>query len=210
MNVKRCEKIAKQRATVPGQPELVIKDDEILDFAMVQFTKAQAYGPWWNGRVIRNAFQVAMSLAYVETASDYHDHQASTQLPGSDDGRPRATKVFGKKHFEDVRKIFDDFRSYRETLGGKADAELARSNEERNGGTSPTHDRPASTHRNHGYSIRKHHTPSANSQRFSQHLARTIQDDRRRSEHGYTTASPKERKPDKRPFSPFHAPREIQ
>ncbi|KAM7213973.1 P-loop containing nucleoside triphosphate hydrolase protein [Rhypophila decipiens] len=131
MNIKRSEKIAQQRASIAGQPTLIIRDEEIIEFARDEFDNMARDGsPWWNGRLIRNAFQVAMSLAYVESKEDYRDPGSS--IDASDSRATRTvTKCLGKDHFNQVLKVFDEFRLYRASLFGGTDWELAANKEAR-------------------------------------------------------------------------------
>jgi len=130
MNIGRSKKIAAERALVPGQPKLDIREDEIEGFARDQLYKSETR-PWWNGRVIRNAFQIAMSLAYVDITNE-----ASHAVTANADDTPPAqpTKHFGREQFESVLSIFDAFSTYRHSVFGKTDGELAEVREERYGG----------------------------------------------------------------------------
>lgn len=115
MNLTRAEKIVKQRSTFDSEPELTIKRDEIERFAMEQFlSRRNKKDPWWNGRLIRNAFQVAMSLAYETKNETDPSH-----------------KYLGREHFERVLEIFQDYDRYRQDLFHKTDHELAEVREER-------------------------------------------------------------------------------
>ncbi|KAM7183212.1 hypothetical protein V8F33_013739 [Rhypophila sp. PSN 637] len=131
MNIKRSRKIAEQRAKIAGQPTLLIRQKEIVEFAGDEFgNMARVTSPWWNGRLIRNAFQVAMSLAYVESKNDYRDHRTSQDAADSTTTRV-VTKCLGREHFDQVLEVFDDFRLYRESLFKAPDWELAFTKEER-------------------------------------------------------------------------------
>ncbi|KAK4208554.1 hypothetical protein QBC37DRAFT_296483 [Rhypophila decipiens] len=123
MNIKRCKLIADQRATLPDQPDLIIEEEDILDFAAEEFDRCKP-APFWNGRVIRNSFQIAMSLAYVEKARG-----ASAIEKTTTDARP--VKYLRRKHFKDVLTIFQDFKNYREVMFNKSDERLAHERGER-------------------------------------------------------------------------------
>ncbi|KAM7182581.1 putative AAA family protein, partial [Rhypophila sp. PSN 637] len=125
MNLKRSENIAKQRGEVEGELRLVINKDEILDFADDQFRNSNS--DFWNGRVIRNAFQVAMSLAYVESPSASYYHQGEETAPET----PRPIKHMGREHFERVLEIFTSFKNYRQSLFNKTDERLAHQRQDR-------------------------------------------------------------------------------
>lgn len=119
MNLKRSEMIAQQRATSNKEPPLIIKAEEIRGFALTHFAK-NAGGPggpgtWWNGRQIRNAFQIATSLAYAD-ARDQKD----------DDKRH-----LGREHFDQVLQAMEEYTQYRQDLLHKTDDDLAADREER-------------------------------------------------------------------------------
>ncbi|KAF4959594.1 hypothetical protein FSARC_10680 [Fusarium sarcochroum] len=112
MNLKRSEMIARQRAANTSQPELIIRSEEIQQFALENFDKRpNPSGPWWNGRQIRNAFQIATSLAYV--------------------GKDRSGCHLGREHFEQVLRFIQGYDQYRQNLFHKTDSELAEHREER-------------------------------------------------------------------------------
>jgi hypothetical protein len=64
---------------------LEIPDSTVLNFAELQFDESKRRGAGqWNGRQIRNAFQVAQSLAYYDAlteADQIDDVKANTQAP---------------------------------------------------------------------------------------------------------------------------------
>ena len=64
LNLLRLKEIEKQRSEASGEPALYIFDDEILTFAREHFRKHTDGTGRWNGRQIRNAFQIAASLAH--------------------------------------------------------------------------------------------------------------------------------------------------
>ncbi|KAJ4252401.1 hypothetical protein NW762_010999 [Fusarium torreyae] len=116
MNLKRSEMIARQRAANTSQPELIIRSEEIQQFALENFDKRpNPSGPWWNGRQIRNAFQIATSLAYV----------------GQSSGKDRSGCHLGREHFEQVLRFIQGYDQYRQNLFHKTDSELAEHREER-------------------------------------------------------------------------------
>jgi len=99
--------------------------EEILAFAERQFASRDRQGATagqWNGRQIRNAFQVARSLAYAETAV-----ATAARGEGTNGGEPPAiVPSLHVRHFEIVEKLSQDFDEYmREVYGGSDTAELA-------------------------------------------------------------------------------------
>ncbi|KAM0214746.1 hypothetical protein ACHAQD_008645 [Fusarium lateritium] len=126
MNLKRSEMIAEQRATRTKAPKLIIKHDEIKQFAEDQFLdRPSQSSPWWNGRQIRNAFQIATSLAYADSPDDVETPQ----------------RFLRSHHFEQVLKFIKDYEQYRLNLFQKTDNELALEREERTQVPSHTHSR---------------------------------------------------------------------
>ncbi|KAM0248303.1 hypothetical protein ACHAP5_003473 [Fusarium lateritium] len=126
MNLKRSEMIAEQRATRTKAPKLIIKHDEIKQFAEDQFLdRPSQSSPWWNGRQIRNAFQIATSLAYADSPDDVETPQ----------------RFLRRHHFEQVLKFIKDYEQYRLNLFQKTDNELALEREERTQVPSHVHSR---------------------------------------------------------------------
>ena len=118
MNLERAKIIAAQRAEATGKPPLLMNIDEIRGFAIDSLqSRAQTSGApsWWNGRQIRNAFQLASSLAYADLDNDADP----------------SNKYLGRKHFQYVQSLFEDYEKYRESLFHKTDNELAEGREER-------------------------------------------------------------------------------
>lgn len=64
LNIDKLRKIEGQRHELMGSPCMEIKDSEILDFAAQHFEENARLSGCWNGRQIRNAFQIASSLAH--------------------------------------------------------------------------------------------------------------------------------------------------
>ncbi|KAJ4188855.1 hypothetical protein NW755_006351 [Fusarium falciforme] len=119
MNLKRSEMIAEQRATSTKEPPLRIMAEDIKEFALENFYKnAEApggLGTWWNGRQIRNAFQIATSLAYADARDQKDDEK----------------KYLGREHFEQVLQAMEEYTQYRQDLLHKTDDDLAADREER-------------------------------------------------------------------------------
>ncbi|KAI8716897.1 AAA domain-containing protein [Fusarium sp. LHS14.1] len=119
MNLKRSEMIAEQRAMSTKEPPLLIKAEEIRGFALTHFAK-HAGGPgglgtWWNGRQIRNAFQIATSLAYADARDQKDDEK----------------RYLGREHFDQVLQAMEEYTQYRQDLLHKTDDDLAADREER-------------------------------------------------------------------------------
>ncbi|KAI1435524.1 hypothetical protein GGR50DRAFT_656173 [Xylaria sp. CBS 124048] len=72
-NIDRLIDIEFERAKITGQPGLDVKSDGILAFAAAHYHRHEgnAASPPWNGRQIRNAFQIAPSIArYAQSSGD--------------------------------------------------------------------------------------------------------------------------------------------
>ncbi|RYP80724.1 hypothetical protein DL769_002321 [Monosporascus sp. CRB-8-3] len=69
LNIGKLREIESQRHAMTGEPTLVIKENEIIDFAARHYEDNARSTGCWNGRQIRNAFQIASSLAHYEYAN---------------------------------------------------------------------------------------------------------------------------------------------
>lgn len=121
-NIEKLKQIDAQRRKVNNMPELVIDDAEILAFAMRQFPDmhhVQEPGSqphtFWNGRQIRNAFQIASSLAY----------QAMIQHQSTGGSNTSRAPKLGSEQFEKVERTINEFKKYMKKTKGYTDDELA-------------------------------------------------------------------------------------
>ena len=122
----------------PHQP-LEIPDEEILRFARRQFERNRRGTAGWNGRQIRNAFQVAKSLAYADAAAEAERLEAEALALAAARGNTSETARvmipaprLQVKHFEVVHEITEEFDQYiKEVFSGMDDGQLAREKEER-------------------------------------------------------------------------------
>jgi hypothetical protein len=92
-NLDRLMDIEFERAKITGEPALEVKSDGILAFAAAHYhrNEGNAASPPWNGRQIRNAFQIAPSIARY--AHKHNNAQANDQEP-----------YIGPEHFEKVEE----------------------------------------------------------------------------------------------------------
>jgi hypothetical protein len=194
-NLARTRLIAEQRAGVgDGDPPLVIKESEILAFAMERFqTNFQVNGnvPWWNGRQIRNAFQIATSLAYAAE-------------PESPDNPQR---YLGRLHFEHVHNAIQDFSEYRSGVHRKNEDELAHERAERG----PTRE-PRSTHRRYEsrYDQGRSRSPMAFTQSpYQAHTTTVMTPERAREADYYNQTSPPDTSRYVGPGTPSRHPSEL-
>jgi hypothetical protein len=118
MNINRLRIIEEQRCKATGEPPLQIFEKEIMAFAINQFYQDTNGKGRWNGRQIRNAFQVAASLAYDDARKKYNQLKGRFQ-----DTQPLRPKL-DVRHFDMTHTINDSFDHYMRLAIGKNDAEL--------------------------------------------------------------------------------------
>ncbi|KUI57265.1 Putative cell division cycle ATPase [Cytospora mali] len=118
LNLKKLREIEHQRSLMTGKPELVINETEIFNFADRHYDTNQDSGGRWNGRQIRNAFQIASGLAH------YHFAQGvdRAQKEGTE---PPSVPVLGSTLFEKVQLATQNFDKYMRETKGVDDAEGA-------------------------------------------------------------------------------------
>ncbi|KAI0406697.1 hypothetical protein F4802DRAFT_91149 [Xylaria palmicola] len=103
-NLDRLIDIEFERARITGDPALEVKSDGILAFAAAHFHRHEGNGasPPWNGRQIRNAFQIAPSIArYGRGQNNSNNNNNNTgNSTQQDDQEP----YVGPEHFEKVEE----------------------------------------------------------------------------------------------------------
>lgn len=114
-NIAKLREIETQRHETTGEPALVIKEAQIIDFASKHFEDNAWSTGCWNGRQIRNAFQIASSLAYANyTTQTEAAHQLGQQPP--------AAPVLDRSLFEKVQMSTQSFdRHMSDTKGFHAE-----------------------------------------------------------------------------------------
>lgn len=124
MNIERLKMIEKERVVITNEPEMAIEARGIIDFARQHYDNFS--GPdkadcRWNGRQIRNAFQIASSMAryeyYVENNGGAGEDGLGLNL--------------GAHHFKMVEKTTVEYDEFRKKTLGATDSELALMHEER-------------------------------------------------------------------------------
>ncbi|KAE9379766.1 hypothetical protein N431DRAFT_326255 [Stipitochalara longipes BDJ] len=146
LNIQRVRKIEEELAKVENRGSLLINEDELIGFAKHRFLEAgsskRGHGRW-NGRQIRNAFQVACSLAYYEYGMREDERQAHQQsavnsnITGPITARDSllGPPTLSVRHFEMMHEITASFENYRTAVhGGTTDADLALEAEYRHDG----------------------------------------------------------------------------
>jgi hypothetical protein len=146
LNIHRVRRIEEELAKVENRGSLLINEDELIAFAKHRFVEGgsnkRGHGRW-NGRQIRNAFQVACSLAYYEHGIREDQRQArqqsavNTNVTGPVTARDSLLDppTLSVRHFEMMHEITASFENYRTAIhGGTTDADLALEAEYRHDG----------------------------------------------------------------------------
>ncbi|KAK6524567.1 hypothetical protein TWF281_011471 [Arthrobotrys megalospora] len=148
MNMARLEKMEKERVLFQETsnsddklPELYIEEKRILNFAEYHFDDSDEFERW-NGRQIRNAFQIAFSLANYEyqknQAADaqkqraLEDDNASLKVRGSSSKRALSRvryvgPVLDDIHFKQVAEATRKFSQYMQAATNSTDRDFAQS-----------------------------------------------------------------------------------
>lgn len=124
-NLDRAVAIDAQEVEVTKRPAMVINRRELIEYAGKHFDETDQGSGRWNGRQIRNAFQIATALAHF-TAEEENKKLANknqNQQPG--DPLPMATPILKVKLFQRVASATLHFDKYLTETVGFTDAELA-------------------------------------------------------------------------------------
>ena len=125
VNISRLDEIAKTRSKISQEPKLEIAEERILQFANNLFdNKKNEKSIPWNGRQIRNAFQIASSLAYHAMHAEYAKQLEKVErgeISQAEYPRP----VLDETHFQVVAKVTDEFDHYMLETKGRTDSSRA-------------------------------------------------------------------------------------
>ncbi|KAI0438386.1 hypothetical protein F4803DRAFT_101354 [Xylaria telfairii] len=102
LNIVKLREIEAQRHEMTGEPPLDIKEAQIIDFAGKHFEDNARSTGCWNGRQIRNAFQIASSLAH-------HNYTIQTESARELGQQPPAAPVLDRGLFEKVQMSTQSF-----------------------------------------------------------------------------------------------------
>ena len=118
LNIQRLRQINEQSEE---KRPLEILDSNVLNFAELQFDESNRRGAGqWNGRQIRNAFQVARSLAYYDALTEADQLKS---IGSTEQARPAVLDV---KYFSMMHDITESFDHYMlEVFSGMNDKDLA-------------------------------------------------------------------------------------
>jgi len=117
LNIAKLKEIESERHRMTGEPQLVIKESEILDFATKHYEDLARSTGCWNGRQIRSAFQIASSLAL-------HNYATQAELARSRGQAPPASPVLDRALFDKVQMSTQSFDRHMKTETGGYDSEL--------------------------------------------------------------------------------------
>ncbi|KAI5460557.1 hypothetical protein BGZ63DRAFT_425063 [Mariannaea sp. PMI_226] len=117
LNIVKLKEIEAERHRMTGEPALVIKEAEILNFATKHYEELARSTGCWNGRQIRSAFQIASSLAL-------HNYTKSADSARSRGQLPPAAPVLDHTLFEKVQMSTQSFDKHMKKEAGNFDTEL--------------------------------------------------------------------------------------
>ncbi|KAJ4221007.1 hypothetical protein NW759_007077 [Fusarium solani] len=117
LNIAKLKEIESERSRMTGEPALVIKEGDIIDFATKHYEELARSTGCWNGRQIRSAFQIASSLAI-------HDYSNQAALAHSRGQRAPVAPVLDRTWFEKVQMSTQSFDRHMKKESGAYDAEL--------------------------------------------------------------------------------------
>ncbi|PYH74727.1 ATP-binding protein [Aspergillus vadensis CBS 113365] len=137
VNIRKLNEIqeAKQKLQDDGQssalrePALAIDGESIMDYAKWHYDTHEQ-NERWNGRQIRNAFQIAYSLAHYEMgriSQDQWDEDAEPIIKKASNG-PLATHTLNYRQFVLVAKTIEKFDDYLYDAIACTDMDHARDN----------------------------------------------------------------------------------
>lgn len=117
MNIERLEQIEQETAKITGREVMNIEVNGIMDFAQKHYEKfaGDLEDSRWNGRQIRNAFQIAASLARYQ-------HHRQPHRPGTPAHR---SLYVGGHHFEQVEDATFQYDEFRFRIAKKTESQLA-------------------------------------------------------------------------------------
>ncbi|KAI0597729.1 hypothetical protein F4775DRAFT_558377 [Biscogniauxia sp. FL1348] len=118
LNLAKLREIEQQRHEMTGEPPLVVRDQDIIDFAARHYDENARLTGCWNGRQIRNAFQIASSLAH-------HHYAIEVEAARSRGQQGPAAPVLDRSLFEKVQMSTLSFdRHMKESKGFDVDLPL--------------------------------------------------------------------------------------
>ncbi|KAF4993180.1 hypothetical protein FGRMN_6665 [Fusarium graminum] len=117
LNIGKLKQIEAERHRMTGEPALIIKENDIIEFATRHFEELARSTGCWNGRQIRSAFQIASSLAI-------HNYSNQAELALSRGQSPPAAPVLDRTWFEKVQMSTQSFDRHMKKEAGNFDNEM--------------------------------------------------------------------------------------
>lgn len=117
LNLAKLKKIEAERSRMTGEPALIMKDGEILDFAAKHYDDLGRSTGCWNGRQIRSAFQIASGLAVNKYNNDVEAAKARGDVPP-------AAPLLDRSSFDKVQMSTQSFDRHMKSEAGKRDDTL--------------------------------------------------------------------------------------
>lgn len=118
LNINKLHEIERQRSELTKKPQLIIKEDDIIRFAEEHYKNPVTDSGRWNGRQIRNAFQIASGLAYYHFATQ-------SQISTSPEDNVQGAPVLDSSLFRKVQHATQNFDKYMRETRGWTDADLS-------------------------------------------------------------------------------------
>ncbi|KAJ2985953.1 hypothetical protein NUW58_g5264 [Xylaria curta] len=118
MNINRVIDIEKERSDLTNKPAMDVRSSDIESFADTHCQKTKNEGGRWNGRQIRNAFEIASSLARYDSLLEYE------KALDSDKDATEPVPVLDKSQFEKVERATVEFERYMKHTKGYNDADF--------------------------------------------------------------------------------------
>ncbi|KAF7555923.1 hypothetical protein G7Z17_g1792 [Cylindrodendrum hubeiense] len=120
LNIAKLKEIEAERHKMTGEPAIVIKENEIIDFATKHYEELARSTGCWNGRQIRSAFQITSSLAV-------HNHTNQAQQARNRGQLPPAAPVLDRALFEKVQLSTQSFDRHMKKESANYDGDITRS-----------------------------------------------------------------------------------
>lgn len=117
LNIAKLKEIEQERHKMTGEPAIVIKENEVIDFATKHYEELARSTGCWNGRQIRSAFQITSSLAV-------HNYATQAELARSRGQLPPAAPVLDRALFEKVQMSTQSFDRHMKKESTNFDGEL--------------------------------------------------------------------------------------
>ena len=125
MNLDRAVTIDAQEVKVTKRPPMVIHRTELVEYAGKHFDETEQGSGRWNGRQIRNAFQIATALAHFTAEEENKKPANKNRNQQADHPLPMAAPILNVELFETVAAATLHFDKYLTETAGFTDTELA-------------------------------------------------------------------------------------